>query len=169
MFSSSKGFSTMTAIVTIVILIGIGAGFILLQESNNREEKLKEMNRTKNEVSNSIKQSQRESSSDIAIEMGYSQKGYLVISLANHGSIDLPVEKDNQKKIETSTSEAELNWQYLEDSKKSKNDVMLSTASKLFINTTEKFPEQGEQIILTLKGPYDTGATLVCEGGSSTC
>lgn len=115
-----------------------------------------------------------ESKSDINIEFMYNKSHNLYLSVRNTGSITVPVKEDGQRLwdlyIDGKPVDGDSKDWRLTGSKKSAGTVNIDAQETVTVNTTVRFPSDGEDKGVEISGPYGVTASSVCyNSGAGTC
>lgn len=119
----------------------------------------------KGNIEDDVTESDREADSEMSIDYGYEQGGYLLIDVRNTGSRALPL-MDNDTKVLSVYMEGKPNddWDYLSDRE------VLGKDATVTINTTEAFPAPSNSTEVDIRGSYETQSSIICyNDGSDTC
>lgn len=155
---SRKG---VTPVVATALLIGIAVS-TALSASVFMEGTLSDV---RNNVEDDISERDRESDSEMSIDYGYEQGGYLLIDVRNSGSIALPL-KDNDTRVVSVYMDGRPNddWHYLSDRE------VLGQDATVTINTTKAFPDPGNSTKVEIRGAYETQSSIICyNDGADSC
>lgn len=106
-----------------------------------------------------------EDKSDLSIQYGYDQGGYILLELRNSGSVALPLDRDGTRLISLYISgRPEEDWSYLSPRSQ------LGVGTTITMNTTRTFPDSGDYTEIEVRGPRDTSSSIVCyNDGSPSC
>ena len=116
-------------------------------------------------VEDDVTERDRESDSEMSIDYGYEQGGYLLIDIRNTGSRALDL-MDNDTKVLSVYMEGKPNddWDYLSDRE------VLGQDATVTINTSEAFPAPGNSTEVEIRGAYETQSSIICyNDGSGSC
>lgn len=155
---SSKG---VTPVVATALLIGIAVS-TALTASVFMEGTLSDV---RDSFEDDISERDRESDSEMSIDYGYEQGGYLLVDVRNTGSIALPL-RDNETKVLSVYLDGRPSdgWSYLSDRE------VLGQDATVTINTTEAFPAPSNSTEVDIRGAYETQSSIICyNDGSDTC
>jgi FlaG/FlaF family flagellin (archaellin) len=124
---------------------------------------------TQDNVQDQVNEQNRETQSELTSEIGYNgSHGFTIITLRNSGSLTLPVQtEDGEKTVNMYVNGPPQDWEFMNDRS---GLVELDPTESLPINTTEKYPSNGDQDSIRFEGPYGTSTTYVCyNSGTASC
>ncbi|WP_217907068.1 hypothetical protein [Candidatus Nanohalobium constans] len=117
-----------------------------------------------------IGQEDREESTKISVDYGYNQSDYLLVDLRNTGSSSIEIVEDGGTSLNMYLEGVPEDWSFVSGSPyESQSTVILDPSATLTLNTTEKFPVEGESVEVEFAGPYETSTTYICFNENGAC
>jgi len=107
-----------------------------------------------------------EDQSDLSIQYGYDQGGYTLLELRNSGEVALPLQNEDGIELISLyvSGRPEEDWSYLSPR------PQIGVGETITINTTQPFPNSGNDIEIEVRGPRDTSSSIICyNDGSPSC
>ena len=161
---SSKGVSPVVATVLLmgIAIASVSSAAVFISGT---------MDDLQSNVEEWLRGEDRKQASELSVDYAYNGTGgYLLVDLRNTGSRSLKVEEDNQKTLTMYIGGVPEEWNYSDGSGfVSGEDVVLNPTSVLTVNTTEKFPSDGDTAEIDFAGPYEVEAGYVCYSESGSC
>ncbi|MFB6114722.1 MAG: archaellin/type IV pilin N-terminal domain-containing protein [Candidatus Nanohalobium sp.] len=155
---SSKG---VTPVVATALLIGIAVSSVVTASVFMMESR----KQVKNNFLDNLNEEQKEDKSELTIEYGYNQSGFILLDLRNTGSIALPLNKSGRSTLALyEGGRPDDSWRFLSDR------AALGVDGRITINTTERFPGIGNYTKIKVTGPFGTDSSIVCyNDGNPSC
>ncbi|MFB6209427.1 MAG: hypothetical protein ABEJ56_04820 [Candidatus Nanohaloarchaea archaeon] len=158
----SKGLSSVIGAV-LLILISVGAAAsawsFVSQVSGQTQDNIK----------NRVQEQERTSKSELSTDLVFNgSDGYSIMTLRNSGQTTLKLRNRQGKElINMYVDGRPENWNFTE----SKDTyVALQPRQTVRLNSTVKFPAEGEEKIIEVRGSYETSTTYVCfNSGTQSC
>ena len=161
---SSKGITPVVATV-LLIMIGVGATGVVATIVFDTQERAKE--NWEDEFSNQELQSK----SDISVDFMYNKSKFLFISVRNSGSITMPIKQEGEKNWNIFIEGRPIDkgdWEV--DGKESEPEVLLDPQQTMPLNTSIRYPSEGEDKSIKIAAQYETSASVVCyNSGAGSC
>lgn len=161
---SSKGITPVIATV-LLIMISVGATASAFTFMNTI------MDSQKNQIEEDVRQDKLEQQTSFNIDYVYNgSNGFMLMSVRNSGQRAIRVE-DNGERLWTMFVDGGPNeWSYENVTYQSADDVSIDMGRTITLNTTEKYPVQGEDVSIQISGPYKSEDSYICyNSGSQSC
>lgn len=122
-------------------------------------------------VESNIGQQNKVESSSISVVYGHNgTNGYFLVDLRNDGSTTITVEEENEELLNMYIDNIPRQWSYTTGSGYlSQSQVSINQNSVLTLNTTQRFPSEGDSISVEFTGPYGVRTSYNCYSENGFC